>query len=181
MKQIFFTLIICLSASLSIRAQQPADSIAEDMPWYAIEDTPTCLDEKANALVADPASIVNTGGESFIEFLQKFQSDKAFRNSRLIGPEGAEPDTGLTDIFTYYDENNIPLDIEADYFEDQCSKIYSTFYGVQKNQVLYFSTENFDCDPDNPDEEALDGGGSAWYQFLRIEGKWYLRDVMVVG
>lgn len=74
-----------------------------------------------------------------------------------------------------------PLEFPVGCTKDICTETFATWYGVSRDQALYISSISFDCDPDNPEEETWDGGGSCFWVFERKGGKWYLTDLLQVG
>lgn len=114
-------------------------------------------------IVANPSSPCNQGEEPFMNFIKKFRNDKSFRNSRikLIYNDQAE-----LQILSQHSAAQW-LNIKASRPVRRNGNInYGTWFNVKADEVCFASVES---SPDNAAE------GLAWfYQFRRINGKWFL-------
>lgn len=172
---------VCLVVSLCSFANGSDDSEISDI-WYEQWHWPEVSNKAANAAVLDPNSEVNTGGEPFSEFINKFVVDKEYRMSRMFKPGRIYEDDGPIDIWDGdYSELYGPEYFQPKYYKDQCTEHLKTYHGITPDQVLFFDSISLDCDPDNPEEDALDGGGFSYWRFVRIDGKWYFSDVLEIG
>lgn len=148
-------LTIALIASFGIISAQ------SDTSW--IESAPGRYLPQMTRAVTGADSPCNTGGEAFRDFIPAFRKDKAFRNSRIRIDEESEF------ILQYIDFSVL----KAVKKNTRCDKSYGTWYNVSANEVCFRFTDDMPC------SEA--GGGTFLARFQRIDGKWYLTDIMTIG
>ena len=137
-------------------------SVAQEFDYSFVSNAK--YDAKANKMVKDVKSSCNQGSEPFYKFIKKFESNKSFRKSRFK----AGYDEWFDNIefeFTTYKLKREWNPVTKCYIET-----ITSFYNVSKNVVCYFGNSE-DCED----------GGSSFYRFKRINGKWYLVDVEFIG
>ncbi len=140
---------------------------AQDYSW--MENSPENYLPKMTQIIISANSPCNQDGEAFKDFIPRFRTDKAFRNSRLKFSDEmyessfqsiAYSDTGYG-IFKAVKKNT------------KCDKSYGTWYNVSANEVCFTYSDVLPCDEF--------GGSSVTARFQRIDGKWYCTACMVAG
>lgn len=169
MKRIsLLTLLLLLSGiTLRVAAQEPDDDSDPFGNYPERMLTTEC------AKVTSATSQCNTGTEPFSQFLLKFKTDRAFRHSRInVAEEYGNPE--------WMAENSNMIKEWTDSFKfpvyqrkTKCNKSYATWYGVEKDIVYYVENEVRPC--------ADECGSTVLIIFRRIDGKWYLTNMMLAG
>lgn len=124
---------------------------------------------KSNRLVQNVKSSCNQGSEPFYKFLKKFKSSESFRKSRC-----KVSDNFIADVDCFcenFTEEFKPHKLKRKKLQEDCYlETTASFYNVSKNVVCFFLTG-----------ENCESGGSSYYRFKRINGKWYLTDLFGAG
>lgn len=155
--RILVIFLLATSASLSIHAQD----------WSWMEDAPRKYVGANTARIISSGSECNRNGEAFKDFIPRFRTDKAFRESRIR--LDADDEAGASTL-KYFD--NFKL-LKASHRNTRCDKSYGTWYNVSADQVCFHYSDVLLC------SEA--GGGSVSARFQRIGGKWYCTGFMAAG
>lgn len=155
MKKLILTLLVCIG-SLVVSAQE------SDYSW--MENAPTKYSTKWSQVVSSDASPCNKGTEPFKVFVKKFRSDRTFCLSRIR--VGGDWDAAARSM-EYSDMKANPGKTT------RCETYFATYFGITADQVCFMSTYEDRC--------GEDGGGSGFYRFRRIDGKWYLTDMVQFG
>lgn len=137
--------------------------LAYGQDWF--ENCPGKCIRANTRIITNRQSPCNQGGEAFMDFIPKFRTDKAFRDSRAkFGDEGG----------WYGDLDWIADDLTPYQKNERCDKSYGTWYNISENEVCFYSTNVFTCDYD-------EGGSDMWFRFQRIDGKWYITGIRMAG
>lgn len=165
MRKILFTLMIAMLSNFAI--------VADDTQWFA--NAPEVYLPEMTELINSDASECNQGAEPFKQFIFNFANDPNFRKERLKGGhyiiELWESDgVNFAEFFTVCDIHKNEGGAETE--------IIRTWYGVTANEVCYYQqywiSEIYDG-------EDYGDGGNDFFRFARIDGRWYLIDILNVG
>lgn len=177
MKQLIVIIAMLLGTAFVAKAQ-----LLAEVPM------PESVQERDCKMVNDPKAPCNQGDEPFSEFLARFCTDRDFQRTRLVEEgflenvdEDGDTEKPWIDPCLEYIWSFGPLEFPVGCKKETCTETFGTWYGVGADQALYMSSISYDCDPDHPEEEAWDGGGSDFWVFERKGGKWYLTDLLQVG
>lgn len=114
-------------------------------------------------IVVNPASACNQGEEPFADFIKRFRNDKTFRTSRIRLAFNNEEQQQCLSQQTEEDWKSIKASRTR---RSQGMVYYNTWYNVKADEVCFISAQS--C-PENVAE-----GLAYYYQFRRINNKWYL-------
>lgn len=158
MKKFLLSILVCILA-LPVYAQ--------DFSW--LEDAPGKYLPSMTKVVVNRTSPCNQGEEAFMDFIPRFRKDKAFRNSRINLTGDNEMAKSLVDCFDNWSIMKAGKGIMQD------SRYYATWYNVSADEVLF----QYGDEPVDPYAEW--GGSNLMARFQRIDGKWYLTDMVAAG
>lgn len=160
MKKILVSLVMAVFA---------LTALAQDSNW--LEKAPQKYLPEMTQTIITRTSPCNQGDEAFMDFIPKFRTDKAFRNSRIK-----------------IDEDNAISKYSAEMFENwkiikggkgvdrrEGLKYYGTWYNVSADEVCF----QYSDEPTDPNAEW--GGSGLMARFQRIGGKWCLTGLMIAG
>ena len=149
----------------AIAALAPLGINAQDWSW--MEKAPGKYVGANTAKIISSESACNQNGEAFKDFIPRFRTDKAFRNSRIR--LAADDQIGAMGL-QYCDFKLL----KASRRNTRCDKSYGTWYNVSANEVCFQYNDVLPCNDDV-------GGGSVSARFQRIDGKWYCTGFMAAG
>lgn len=158
MKKAFLFLFMVFCA-ISINAQ--------DLDF--MENAPDGYLPSNTKIITSRTSPCNQGEEAFMDFIPKFRTDKAFRNTRIRIDENDEIAKSSVEWF-----DNWQI-IKAGKGRTATEKYWGTWYNVSKDAVCFAYTN----EPTDPNAEW--GGSGAYFSFRRIDGKWYLTGIALAG
>lgn len=158
MKKFLLFLMVILATGVC-NAQDDYDTAMYNL----VEMAPNKYVAANTNIVVNPASPCNQGEEPFMDFIKKFRNDKSFRNSRI-----------QLIYINEWSQLQLSEQSDVDWQAIKASKpvrseglvSYGTWYNVKADEVCF---ANVDSCPENVAE-----GLAYYYQFQRIEGKWYL-------
>ncbi len=157
------------SVLIAILAIVPSFTFAEDsMNWTA--DTPDKYVKSNTQIIISRRSPCNQGEEAFMDFIPKFRTDKAFRDSRAR-LDGEYKLSEFNSLANWYGGYAI---LRASRKNSRCDKSYGTWYNISENEVCFHYSDVFPCGD-------VDGGSALWTRFQRIDGKWYITDILTAG
>lgn len=156
MKKILVSLVMAVFA---------LTALAQDSNW--LEKAPQKYLPEMTQTIITRTSPCNQGDEAFMDFIPKFRTDKAFRNSRIKTDE----DDDSAEMF----ENWKIIKGGKGVDRREGLKYYGTWYNVSADEVCF---QYFD-EPTVPNSPW--GGSCLMARFQRIGGKWYLTDLMIAG
>ena len=142
---------------------------ADDLDWME-----KCPDKYLPAMtkqIISRESSVNQGEEAFMDFIPKFRTNKAFRNSRI---KYTGTDEDQKEMFT----NSVKLFenwsiIKGARKNTRCDKSWGSWNVVSADEICFSYNDDLPCDEW--------GGGGVVARFQRIDGKWYLTGLMIAG
>ncbi|MCH5318773.1 MAG: hypothetical protein J1E38_03580 [Paramuribaculum sp.] len=156
--------VVLLAGALSVSAQT-------DLSW--MENAPDKYLPKNTQIVISPESPCNQNGEAFKDFIPKFRTDKAFRDSRVKFDADDEMGKMSFKMLADYNDGKGYQLLKAVQKKLRCDKSFGTWYNVSENEVCFRYEDVLPCNDW--------GGGSVTARFQRIDGKWYLTGVMLAG
>ncbi len=143
----------------------PLTSFAQDFSW--IENAPDRYIASNTKIIISRESPCNQGEEAFMDFIPKWRTNKAFRNSRVrFNDDMSKSSFEFLDNFNLFKAS--PMKRKGGWIS------YTTWFGISKDQVCVKFSES--CD-----DETCDGGSDIMARFQRIGGKWYLTDLFLAG
>lgn len=162
MKKFFllFIILLCMPRFTTLRAD-----VSENMP--------ECYLAKESKKAVSPNSLCNKGDEPFIACLAKFNRNNSFTKSRVkvsqntseIYREDGSLLNATSIAFKYTDGYaNFCFPIKS-YFKSRF--YFATFYNVSQNMVCFIKNDG--------------NYGAAAFQFERIDGLWFVTDIMLAG
>lgn len=156
-------LILCIA--LIAFALSGAMAQGRDLKW--LEMAPGKYVAANTQTIVSADSPCNNDGEAFKDFIPRFRSDEAFRNSRLH----FEGDEMYQMSVEYFDNFSILTAVQK---TQRCDKSFGTWYNVSANEVCFEYQDVLPCDQEF-------GGGSVNARFNRIDGKWYCTGFTIAG
>lgn len=159
MRQIkILALLLMMALPLMVKAQ--------DFSW--MDNAPGKYLPKATQEIVNRESPCNQGEEAFMDFIPKFRTDKAFRNSRAKFAEDDEMGKMSLEMLGDWNNGNGYALLKA----KNTKRMYCTWYNVSANEVC-LKMEEFGY--------GEWGGSSMFARFQRIDGKWYMTGLMMAG
>lgn len=140
---------------------------ADDFSWC--EGSPDKYQPSTTKIIVTRTSPCNQGDEAFMDFIPKFRTNKAFRNSRIRIAAEDEISKMSADCFENWHI------IKAGKGVSDGARYYGTWFNISADQVC-FAYGDSPVDPNAPW-----GGSGAYFRFQRIDGQWYLTSVMLAG
>lgn len=117
-------------------------------------------------MIVDINSPCNKGSEPFFKFLCKFRDNEDFRNQRLNLTEEELEALPIDEQFEIFEENWVLIDDDG---EPSYIPISASWFNVSANVVYYADGES--------NENQLITVAQI-YKFERVEGKWYLTQLL---
>lgn len=147
---------------------------AEEWIW-----TNLCPDQYLPAMnkqIISRNSSVNQGEEAFMDFIAKFRTNKTFRDSRI---KYFGTDENMKEAFYSFVDYSNEYGMNWYSFKTmrkntRCDKSWASWNIVSPDEIGYRSKAVLPCDEDGD-------GSTGMYRFQRIDGKWYLTDICIVG
>ncbi len=142
---------------------------ADDWAW--MEKCPEKYLPAMTKQVISRESPVNQGEEAFMDFIPKFRTNKAFRNSR-IKYDGTDEDQKemFTNMVNWFENWSI---IKGARKNTRCDKSWGSWNIISADEICFRYMDDLPCDEF--------GGGSVDARFQRIDGKWYLTNLSIAG
>ena len=168
MKKLLISAIV-MTFAITVNAQNDYPENTVDLSW--MDGAPEKYLPKNTQMIISSSSSCNQNGEAFKDFIPKFRSNKAFRDSRVKFPPDDEMGKmtfdGLAGWIAGYQI------FKAVQKNLRCDKSFGTWYNVSENEVCFKYEDVLPCD---------EWGGSGMYaRFQRFDGKWYLTGIMAAG
>jgi len=154
-------------AAMMLMMLLPFMANAQDWSW--VEKAPGKYLPKATQEIVSRESPCNQGDEAFMDFIPKFRTDKSFRDSRTKFAEDDEIGPTSLDGLAYWNNGNGYVLLKA----KNAKNFYCTWFDVSENEVCFQMEEEGDGE--------YYGGCGMFARFQRIDGKWYITNMMMAG